>query len=60
MTIEKELNINTGNQGYQPIDKGYQPIAADSESDTTGVRGGYQPSSAGENPANKPLPPSED
>lgn len=65
MTTKKVI-INNGyqpvNEGYQPrpLNDGYQPRAADQPSGTSGVRGGYQPSSAGDNPANKPLPPSDD
>lgn len=60
MSEDKKLIIN----GYQPeiSKKGYQPEKLQGVHVPAGepVQGGYQPTSEGDNPSNKPSPPPGD
>lgn len=54
---DKDLKNNGYQPGLEKLEKGYQPIL-----DTPykpNPHGGYQPTSAGENPTNVPAPPKE-
>jgi hypothetical protein len=49
------------NEGYQPLQKGYQPKPTmPADANQPKPQGGYTPTGAGDNPANRPAPPKSD
>jgi len=62
MSKDKKTGPTYANDGWtavpKPLREGYQP--QDKSPGTSDVKGGYQPTSKGDNPGNTPTPPGEE